>query len=138
MLIKEAKKNEKDNINDDLLGSIINVNLKDDLDINLTEDRKDKDEAQNILENFDNDTEKSISSEEEDIDYDNIDEYKITSLYAWMLADKIFLDCKDMILTIKNKAQKRFKCSGEPEDEEIISKKIKNEIKMKIRYSKKN
>ena len=55
-----------------------------------------------------------------------------------MLAVKRFLDCKDMILTFKNKTQKRFKCSGESEDEEIISKKANNEIKKKIRYPKKN
>ena len=54
-----------------------------------------------------------------------------------MLSDKRFIDYKDMILSIKNKNQKRLKCSGESEDEEIISKKANNEIKKKIRYPKK-
>ena len=139
VIIKESKLNEKDNINNDLLDSIKNLNLNDDLDINLNEESRDKYEGQNISEIFDNDSEKSISSEDEDIDFDNIDEFKLTSLYDRMLADKRFLDGKDMILNIKNKPKKRLKCSGESGDEEIINKNIKNEIKkkIKIRYPKK-
>ena len=138
MLIKEAKNNEKDNINDNLLGAINNLNLNDDSDINLNEDNNDGDEGQYFLESIDNDSEKSINSEEEDIDIENSNEYKLKSLYDRMLSDKRFIDYKDVILTIKNKNQKRLKCSGESEDEEIISKKANNEIKKKIRYPKKN
>ena len=138
MLIKEAKNNEKDIINDDLLGSINNLNLNDDSDINLNEDNKDGIGGENFLESIDNDSKKSVDSEEEDIDIENINEYKLKSLYDRMLSDKRFIDYKDLILTIKNKNQKRLKCSGDSEDEEIIAKKAKNEVKKKIRYPKKN
>ena len=60
---------------------------------------------------------KSINSEEEDKDIENINEYKLKSLYDRMLFDERFIDYKDLILTIKNKNQKRLKSSGESEDE---------------------